>query len=166
MSLDRQSMLTTAYEYWQQGGSLEAGMEAGKLIFESLSNECRPKWAANILRAAVVRSGIKSQPIERVLAVADHPNEWGKAHDAFDSVRRASLTIVHSEFRGSQKSLLLCLDLAELVAQVTYNATNPPDEFDEDSGWYIVGHVRKIINLINDENFSRAMWSTICSDGL
>ena len=29
------------------------------------------------------------------------------------------------------------LALAESVAKVTYNATNPPDKFDEDSGWYL-----------------------------
>jgi hypothetical protein len=29
------------------------------------------------------------------------------------------------------------LVLAELVAKVTYNETNPDDEFDEDSGWWV-----------------------------
>ena len=57
---------------------------------------------------------------------------------------------------------VLCL--AELVSKVAYNATNPPDEFDEDSGWWIVVCLREFIdNFWHDEEFAKAAWSTVSS---
>jgi hypothetical protein len=42
-----------------------------------------------------------------------------------------------------QETLASLLLLAEMVAKVTYNATDPPDEFDENSGWWIAARELK-----------------------
>ncbi len=66
------------------------------------------------------------------------------------------------EARTPQQDLLLNhLLLAELVAKVTYNSTNPPDEFDEDSGWWIAPCLKDILDAVNDENFSLTVWSAL-----
>jgi hypothetical protein len=51
--------------------------------------------------------------------------------------------------------------LAELVAKVTYNATDPPDRFDEDSGWWIAACLRDLVDRLGDEEFSEAAWSAL-----
>lgn len=152
---------TKARSLWNEGQTLEAG----ELIFESLPTEIRTQWANNILRLVVERTGIKSAAIESVISIADCPDDWGKAHDAFSAVRAKALKLEGPAALNPQQTLLLHdLYLAELVAKVTYNATNPPDEFDEDSGWWIARCLKDILNLVNDKTFSEAMWSVLCLD--
>jgi hypothetical protein len=45
-------------------------MVVTKLIDESLTVESRPQWAARVLRLVVARTGIESQPVERVMSIA------------------------------------------------------------------------------------------------
>jgi hypothetical protein len=154
-------IVTKARSHWNDGQALEAG----KLIFESLPSEIRTQWADNILRAVVERTGIKSDVIERVSSIAACPDDWGKAHDAFSAVRDKVLKLEGPAALNPQQDLLLRhLLLAELVAKVTYNATNPPDEFDEDSGWWIALCLKDILDLVDDKAFSEAMWSVLCLD--
>jgi hypothetical protein len=55
------------------------------------------------------------------------------------------------------------LSLAELVAKVTYNAAEPPDPFDEDSGWWIAASIRGFVDhRWKDQEFSEAAWSALC----
>ena len=61
-----------------------------------------------------------------------------------------------------QKVQAWMLSLAELVAKVTYNATNPEDEFDEDSGWWIAVHMRWFIEHWGDALFTDAAWNALC----
>jgi hypothetical protein len=151
-------ILTKARGHWIDGQPLEAG----KLIFERLPSEIRPQWANNILRSVVERTGIKSDVIDRVISTADCRDEWGKAHDVFSAVRDKTLQ-VDQWGPHTQRTLLQChLVLAELVAKVTYNATNPPDEFDEDSGWWIAPCLKDILDLVGDKAFSEATWSVFC----
>jgi hypothetical protein len=151
--------LSQASEYWRDGRTLEAG----RLIFENLSPDVRPKWAANILASVVKRTGVKSSPIEHILQIANHPSEWNKGHDAFSSARRLTLELDRlGERRSAEQTLLRrLLFLAELVAKVTYNATNPTDEFDEDSGWWIARCLKDVLELLGDDEFSRSMWTTL-----
>jgi hypothetical protein len=154
-------IVTKARSRWIEGQSLEAG----KLIFESIPGEIRSHWADHILRAVVERTGIKSAVIERVSSIANRPDSWGKAHDAFSAVRREVLRMEGQAALNPQQTLLLGhLLLAELVAKITYNATNPPDEFDEDSGWWIAPCLKNILDLVADKAFSEAMWSVLCLD--
>jgi len=61
--------------------------------------------------------------------------------------------------------MLAVVYLAELAAKVTYNATDPIDEFDEDSGWWVPYCVGHILDLLQDEGFSESMWSALCNEG-
>ena len=50
--------------------------------------------------------------------------------------------------------------------KVTYNATNPNDEFDEDSGWWIVACLRGFVDARwKDEEFATAAWTAACWRG-
>jgi hypothetical protein len=53
--------------------------------------------------------------------------------------------------------------LAENVAKVLYNATDPRDEFDEDSGWWIVSCLKDILDVLKDDEFSKVAWLAACS---
>ncbi len=150
--------ISKARSLWKGGQALDAG----RLIFENLPVERRPQWAARVMRLVLDRTAVKSQPIEHAICLANTPSEWSKAHDAFSALRRATLDMEQLEARTPQQDLLLNhLLLAELVAKVTYNSTNPPDEFDEDSGWWIAPCLKDILDAVNDENFSLTVWSAL-----
>ena len=150
--------LSKARDLWKEGQALDAG----KLIFESLPVETRPQWAARVLRLVVDRTEIKAQAIEHAISIANTPSDWGKAHDAFSTLRKATLELEELKARSPKQALLLNhLLLAELVAKVTYNSTSPPDEFDEDSGWWIAPCLKDILDLVNDEKFSMTAESAL-----
>jgi hypothetical protein len=44
------------------------------------------------------------------------------------------------------RSLLHLLLLAEIAAKVMYNATQPDDPFDEDSGWWLAPCLRELLS--------------------
>jgi hypothetical protein len=73
--------------------------------------------------------GVDLPEMGEVLAIAADPARWTDGHRAFSVLRR------RAEYPGSREEYIVAI--GELVAKVTYNATNPPDEFDEDSGWWI-----------------------------
>jgi hypothetical protein len=156
--------LKRAAEYWNSGQPLQAG----KLIFENLPNEARPKWASRILRIILERSGIQSSLFDPILHTADHQPMWGNGHRVFSTLRASTLKLDDMKrTKGAteaQKLFGYILSLAELVAKVTYNATNPPDEFDEDSGWWIAACLRCVVDhRWKDEHFAKAAWSALCS---
>lgn len=156
-------ILSKVHGHWKSG----QGLEAGKLIFENLAVRTRPQWAARVLRLVLDRTGVTSQAIERAILIANNSDEWGKAHGAFSALRGEALELLEMKARTPQQTLLLSLlSLAELVAKVTYNATNPSDEFDEDSGWWITPCLKDILDLLRDEEFSATMWSALTADEL
>jgi hypothetical protein len=163
MQEDRDLELKRAAELWNGGQALEAG----KIIFDSLPIHAQPGWAAGILRLVLQQSGVQLKQIDRVLRIADRPEEWKKAHDAFSWVREQTLKLDKEREHGStdeQKILGGVLSLAELVAKVTYNATEPDDGFDEDSGWRIASNLRAAVNWWKDEDFTQAAWSALASE--
>src|SRR5262249_10829804 len=140
----RMENVETIRHYWTHGQSLEAG----KLVYESLPAHYRAKWAVNILRLVLSRAGCETESISQLLRIADHESEWLDAHGAFSDVRSDVLQFDRryaqyprdlTEEENLRWHVLL---LAELVAKVTYNATDPPDPFDEDSGWWIAKWLR------------------------
>jgi hypothetical protein len=82
-----------------------------------------------------------------------------KARDLWEQWRSARGWRV--DLRDQQALLLRNLLLAELVAKVTYNSTNPPDEFDEDSGWWVAPCLKDILDFVDDEQFSTAAWAVL-----
>jgi hypothetical protein len=162
---DSLGYLEIARGHWRDGQALEAG----RLIFENLPPETRPKWAAGVLRLVIEKAGVAKSQFERTLYTADHPRKWACGHRCFDSLRRKVL-----KFDELQRSGRLSKDdelvhhvllLAELVAKVTYNAADPPDPFDEDSGWWLAPGLKGFVDhwWPDDQRFSEAAWSALSS---
>jgi hypothetical protein len=164
MRHDDSDFLKQAAECWANGLPLEAG----KLIYENLPPKSRPKWASRILKVVVDRSGRDSSPFDQVLTTAAREDMWKSGHDLFSSLRQLTLKLdeIRRE-RGLSKEDELSasiLSLAELVAKVIYNATSPPDEFDEDSGWWIAACLRGFVDHEwPEEHFATAAWSALCT---
>jgi hypothetical protein len=117
--------LDQAAEYWRQNQPLKAG----RLIFENLPREARSLWASNILKSVVERTGIESSSIKNILQIANHPSEWNKAHEAFSLARAETLKLNRFQEKTIEQMLLVQqMGLAELVAKVIYNCTDPQDE--------------------------------------
>jgi hypothetical protein len=153
-----------AREFWDGGQPLKAG----QLIFEELPIGKRPAWAASILRLVIEKSGIDSAPVENVLRIASSPAEWHTAHRAFTVIRALTLECDikrrNNELAPGEQMMGWVLALAELVAKVTYNATRPPDEFDEDSGWWLAACLRGFVdNIWDDATFANSAWTALKS---
>jgi hypothetical protein len=151
-----------AAQYWRDGQALDAG----RLIFEALPSDIRPRWASTILKIVLERSGIRSSVLQQVLDTAADRKFWGNGHRVFSMVRHETLKVDELDRTGhlTKDDELLgdVLSLAELVAKVTYNATNPPDEFDEDSGWWIAASLKGFVDKVwRDAEFSKAAWSAL-----
>lgn len=163
MEHGKDDVLVRAAEYWSNGQALEAG----KLIYEALPPRSRPKWASRILKVVLDKSGIRSPLFTPVLAAADHEVRWKTGHQVFSTLRDSVLKLDEqrrqSGLSENEKLLSAILSLAELVAKVTYNATNPPNEFDEDSGWWIAASLRGFLDHDwNDESFATSAWAALC----
>lgn len=151
--------LAQALALWQAGETVEAG----RVIFERVPEDARPAWAAGILRAIIARTGISSAAIEGVLQVVAGP--WSQAHQAFDAARDESFKLEKvSGALPTERLPLRVVLLAELVAKVTYNATKPDDEFDEDSGWWIGSCLREVLEAAGDPDPAGAAWALLTSD--
>jgi hypothetical protein len=164
--------LELAARYWREGQPLEAG----RLIFECLPTEVRPTWAVGILTRVLDRGRVDLREaldevqdvystFGRVLEDAKHPRLWADARRAYDYLGGDSESGEEQEPPGltdAQKTLFRTCSLAQLVAKVTYNASDPPDPFDENSGWRIAESLRGFVDLWQDEEFSQAAWSALC----
>jgi hypothetical protein len=154
----------TIRHYWTHGQSVEAG----KLVYESLPVHHRPRWAVNILRLVLSRAGYETESISQLLRIADQESDWVDAHGAFSDVRSDVLQFDRKYVRyprdltEEKKLHWHILLLAELVAKVTYNAADPPDPFDEDSGWYIPNWLRGFADTTwKDQDFADAAWKAL-----
>jgi hypothetical protein len=160
MSNHDDNRVEQAAEHWRGGRPLEAG----ELLFERLPKEFRPIWASRILKLVVGRSGVRFSPIEDILHIADHPMEWVNAHNAFSTLRTTTLDLESARDRTKEERLFLCLvGLAENAAKVIYNATDPPDPFDADSGWWIAVCLKSFLDLLGEDDFSKTAWLAVCS---
>jgi hypothetical protein len=154
----RTETLKAAHELWQAGKELEAG----RAVFEAIPEEARPGWAARILKAVVARTGLRSPAIDRIIWVAGDSRTWLQGHAAFQAARNETLRLDEIPARSPAEELMLHqVVLAELVAKVTYNATNPEDGFNEDSGWWIGRCLRDVLEAAGDADFAASAWSLL-----
>jgi hypothetical protein len=159
MSNPEDDRLPDAARSWQQGEPLVAG----RLIFENLPNDLRVAWASDILKLALRRGGVRFAPIDDVLRIAQKPLRWKDGHRAFDKLRRSTLALEGGHARSDEDRVILHqLYLAENVANVIYNATDPRDAFDEDSGWWVVACLRDLVDFWKDDEFAGAAWLAVC----
>ena len=155
------SFLEKAKKYWDEGKPIDAG----RLIFEALPNSSRPLWAAQILKIVSEKSNIQNDMINRLIKMASNQSEWINAKKIFSVIRQTALDLDKKRESGlskDQEILGWVLSLAELVAKVTYNAINPFDEFDEDSGWWIASNLNGFCKCLADEDFTKKAWTILC----
>ena len=132
---------------WHDGNLLEIG----RTIFESIPPDRRPAWAASILD--LCRSHHSPVPaVDSLSDIANDPQRWREAHDAFDTVRDLTLAL-HIFCSRRYRALLY---VAEIVAKVTYNATDTDAPFDEDSGWYVADALHTFARALNRSTFDDA----------
>jgi len=128
-------------------------LDAGRLLYESLSNEQRPAWAANILRAVVARVDAPAS-VAQILDVAEDSRRWSEGHDVFGAVR--VLTLQQERAGRPDERLAALLDLAEKAAKVVYNASGRPAPFDHNAGWRVAPSLRAAIRAVGDEELTTA----------
>lgn len=145
-----------AEKYWQAG----RGVDAGRLLFEQVPVATRPQWAVGILDFVVNLSGVHHLAISRVQQIGGDRAQWGAAHGAFSQLRKLLISSEGvSDLSNKQELLLSVTSLAENVAKVIYNATDPEDEFDEDSGWWIVECLLHCAVHIERADFKNLAWA-------
>ena len=201
--------LAELYLRWGDGQALAVGKE----IFERVPTHHQPRWAAEVLRVALltsakwasrVKSGaaeadepspppaplggllrrwrplpnvFRGAPWKRptepdwipavrdVLAVTDNPHRWSEGRKAFDRARGQVMQLQRARERGEETpehiTLGCILALAELTASLAYNATHPPDPFDEDCGPSVASCLRAFVERSPDPTFEAKAWEAL-----
>ena len=144
------------------------GIELGRLVFNEISINQQPVWAGKILTLVYGTSDLKHETIEELLDIINFPEKWKNGKIIFSKIRRSVLDFDKKQERKhtlSEEEIAICgmLILAEQVAKVTYNATSPFDEFDEDSGHWIPYLLRDFTKTTpwDSESFSQKAWEAL-----
>lgn len=133
---------------------LKNDIQIGKQIFENIPNEIKPGWAGLILSR--FDNYIKSipTPISDLHSIIDNQDNWKKAHSQFNKIRQFLL-----DNKDYQPEAYLLL--AENVAKITYNASNEPAPFDNDSGWGITNCALQAASHFEDNRLVEEVKSCI-----
>lgn len=118
--------------------------EKGKPVFDRVPIKTRPKWALKFLE--LVDQKIRNRPISvtGLYEIVENQEKWTEAYNQFQRIREFNLS--NSDFEPEEY-----LILAERVAKVTYNQTEPKAPFDNDSGWAIPYLALEIAFQTNDK---------------
>jgi hypothetical protein len=147
--------MTNAHEMWRSGQSLTAG----EIVFNSVREEERPRWAACVLEYALQLSGVSDAELQDVIAMANDRTRWKDGHLKFNAIRKSTIKLDSRLIRTkavNTRNAIYCL--AELVLKVTYNATSPSDEFDEDSGAWVLACLADVLGEIGAGADFEAAW--------
>lgn len=102
----------------------------GRRIFETVPSAVRPCWGGLLLaRFREAMGEALPVPMAGLQEICDDPTRWNEAYDQFQKIR-----CFGREHDCALQNFLL---LAEKIAKVTFNATDPPARFDDNSGWFI-----------------------------
>ncbi len=145
---------------WSRGEALAVGREiAGQVPASEL-----PAWAARTVVLAKTRLAEDEPVLNEVLAVV-HPDRWGEGHLVFRRVRQEVLRLDEVGRRRAltkgEMSRSWALALGELVAKMSYNATDPHDPFDADTAWWVGKLARSMAEHEADEGFEHQMWNAL-----
>jgi hypothetical protein len=150
-------LFVEAEELWRNGDALRAG----RLLYERLSADQRPGWAARVLEVCCQSTRRVPAEVDAVRQIARTRSRWNEGHDAFSAVR--SLTL-RSEIETRRPGDVAAgiLYLAENVAKVTYNASGLPAPFDQDAGWWVAKTARSIVAGGGDDVvFTDRVWQAL-----
>lgn len=133
--------------------------QVGREIFEALPVRARVPWAGRVLQACIqaLRQPVPPE-VDAVLALTSDPRRWRQGHEVFDAVRRSAL---HAESGGQSPQLKALLQVAELVAKVTYNASGDPAPFDANIGWRLGPAAMALAHSLGDVGCERDIWYTL-----
>ena len=132
---------------WDEGHLLQSG----RVLYESMKDDQRVKWAANILWLCTDR--VNSVPeINQLLECASDPRQWKQCHQVFQQIRAITLETEKNPEQHSQEFRAL-LDVAETTAKILYNASHETAPFDYHAGWRLPLQVKKIMDVLQDQAF-------------
>lgn len=146
-------MIEEARATWESGNIAKTGY----LIFESLTNDQRPLWAANILELCCEFIP-KIPEVTHIMNIARNPINWNQGRAAFHSLRKRCI-----QENLAKENLLfsIILSIAEKTAKVTYNAAINHNDFDADSGWILVTELHQVIDLLSNPEFEEQAWEIL-----
>jgi len=152
--------LKQAQEKWLRGDALEAG----RMLFERIVLKERTKWAISILEAVVSRLSAQIDALNELQSICTFPERAVNGKVLFSKIRKQTLAIESkSAISKEEQFIVAVLYLAENVAKVVYNETDPPDEFDEDSGWWIASCARECVKRLENSDFEQLVWQRLSS---
>ncbi len=149
-------MLSELRQTWECGDSLAAG----ELLWGRLPPAHRASWAAAILELAMSRLDEESPALSDCLAIARNAERWPAGHDAFSRLRHVVLSLPADQGPANRRAAWV-FAIAELVAKVAYNASDPIDAFDDDSGPWLAKCLRGLVELEDDPHFREAAWAVL-----
>jgi hypothetical protein len=88
--------------------------------------------------------------------------DWRRGHAAFDAVRKLTLAAEDRNDTGTPPHLLLFV--GENAARVIYNATDPQDPFDSDSGAWLLATMANLLQGMppsQRHDLSQVLWSRL-----
>lgn len=142
--------LSKAQLLWNE----DCAYQSGELIVGSMPAGARPVWAATMLHH-VLRYVTYTPEFDEVVDIAQHSGRWFEALDVFHRVR----TLRQEATRDPVYDTVAAL--AENVAKVTYNASNPTVPFDSDAGPRAVADFKRILDAVADPALCSRAWPLV-----
>lgn len=135
-------------------------LRAGEILCDKVSSENRPHWAAEILATCANCLSTVPHAVNRVISIGRSRwrFRWRSGHRAFSQVRRLTLK---AEGRRDEDTACYLLYVAENAAKVIYNASDPVDPFDDDSGAWLVRSAHDFAERCGTERLADELWSVV-----
>jgi len=133
-------------------------IDFGKGVFDFIPVTERVNWAASIL--IFISDQLHSEVcISDLIEVTFDESRWLEAENIFHSIRGRTIENERKKRYGAIDQLVL--DIAELTAKITFNATKVSAPFDKDVGWYVAPALKRICVKINVPDFEEKCWSLL-----
>lgn len=128
--------------------SLGRDREAGHAIANTVPAEDQPSWAGHVL-GVVARGHAVPEVVRKVIEVAYTPSRWPEGRPLFDDLRQLTLRAERNPFASRRAKALL--GVAEIVAQLSYNAGGGPHPYDKDTASWLPGSVRYFVEAARSD---------------
>lgn len=135
-------------------------LRAGEVLYDQICSEDRPRWAAEILATCANCLTTVPKAVTHVISIGRSRwrFRWRNGHTAFSQVRRLTL---QAEARRDEDTTHYLLYVAENAAKVIYNASDPVDAFDKDSGAWLVRCAYDFAARHGNERITDALWCAV-----
>jgi hypothetical protein len=135
---------------------LKENLASCATLAAKLAVERQPAFAAAALAACLVAVNGPEQLYD-VVRIGEEPGRWSQAHLAFDTVRVLTLQSERCN-ATSQDPAYMLLFVAENSARVIYNASSPPDPFDEDSAAWLLLVLAQLVRCTQSSSLEESIW--------